>query len=659
MGVKFEANPTGFAFKDFGSGTYMYDPAFHEIGYEWDFGDNRAPWKYVRLPTEFNNPSKGYGKMCGHVYTTPGTYTVTCTARQIVSLDPLVIIEATATSDPIVVADVDDIFDETNTIYCDFTNDPPDFTGVPAGFTTTNDIGKVTRSTRILAQTVGKVRLRFKAGDNRNIFREVLEAERGFSTADVIRVDSWGGGKAILQSLVVGGSPGVSDTSLILTDVHVKGYYDPTLHTFVPNTEESREAGRIGVAGAGYKILHDIEASNGPMVCQTFSSGYSELGILKPMNLFVDDCHFYDRFDYGFLMNDAPGDFYSFTGYAYVPAPDQMQISITALTTGQDPVTKEPLDPQDDPEFPIWKTHSVAIRTWHAGKYYIDGLDGYSRCGWSGGNPFPDGSEVAPGIQPVLRLAGDYTKIGDPVVSETIDDPGTAYVTRCVLEGAFAMSMRTIRELQGFAINNTVFDGNLCIGMEQTDSFIASYGSALTVRNNVFIKPPTDQFGLRNILSAFPDMQGQEKDPPAPPTPTPPEQLKQVPVQIYSNTIAALHDPNGVGKSGGNFVMGDFTNLQDTLNGPEHDHQIVFGNTVYGPLHDTTQEGLVENYTPDTSVLFPPRYIGRRVPTNTAPEGELAFYVNGPMTSVGATPTDVVAWYSPEDGIDPPTEPQE
>jgi hypothetical protein len=56
-----------------------YDESFHKLTYIWDFGDRGARSdKLTNVPVVHNDLNKAYGKQAAHVYTTPGTYTVTC-----------------------------------------------------------------------------------------------------------------------------------------------------------------------------------------------------------------------------------------------------------------------------------------------------------------------------------------------------------------------------------------------------------------------------------------------------------------------------------------------------------------------------------------------------------------------------------------------------
>lgn len=625
-GVCFEAVPLGFEFTDFGE-TYVYDPSFHEIAYEWDFGDAAAAWTAPRLPQEFNDPSKGFGKKVGHVFTAPGTYTVTCTARQIVGVDPVEVIEATATA-TVTVADVDEVFDAVTTVVADFTGPTPDFTGAPPGVRVTDPLDLSPTATGI-AETYGRVRIRLRGGDSRVKFGEAdyttVSVAPDSQTVGLIRLDTWGSGKVKLPRLPTAGSS-VHNTSVVIIGCHIEGAYDPTSATFDEASPSFGREGSLEGNGSGYRVWHDIEVSNTGIAFFPRNSSVETVNEVRNYLFFANEIYIHDVFDYGFLINDLPGDFFSVTGYAYVPAEDQLQMPISRFDPDSS-VTK------------IDKFHTCALRTWQAGSYYVDGCDLFSRAGWTGSNPFSDGGPT-PAPQPCLRLASDY--VLKPGVVETLDAPGTSYVTRSVFEGDFAMSMRSIREQVGAAVGNNVFDGNLVIGSEQTNSYITTSVGALTVRNNLFIKPETDEFGLDNIVALNVEMGGTELDPPVTTTRTPPEEIAKDPMQVYGNTVVALHDPSGVNKSAGNFVFAKNVSSQGGL---IYNTVVSAENAAYAPLFDASQEALY-SYDADTAVLFEPRYKGRRMPTNVGTSGDPE-YVAEELRTDFATPLGTIAWYAP------------
>ena len=57
-----------------------YDPSFWQVFYRIDWGESSVSDKVVNLPLGHNQMGISYGKRAGHVYTTPGSYTITVDA---------------------------------------------------------------------------------------------------------------------------------------------------------------------------------------------------------------------------------------------------------------------------------------------------------------------------------------------------------------------------------------------------------------------------------------------------------------------------------------------------------------------------------------------------------------------------------------------------
>lgn len=98
---------------------------FHELQFDWDFGDDiAAVWGYG--PQAGNaNKNFAYGPIAGHVFETAGIKTVTLTVK-----DPSGLLSSTSRTIEIVVTDADTVFSGTNTV-CLSTG--TDFTGAPVG----------------------------------------------------------------------------------------------------------------------------------------------------------------------------------------------------------------------------------------------------------------------------------------------------------------------------------------------------------------------------------------------------------------------------------------------------------------------------------------------------------------------------------------------
>jgi hypothetical protein len=113
------------------SGTVTTNPAskpFHDVEYRWDFGDsagspvNGTTWSQGTRPG-VNSRNQASGPMTGHVFETPGNYTVTLTVVDVNGAT------ATATTS-ITVTDPNTVFSGTNTKCFSKTGN---FTGCPSG----------------------------------------------------------------------------------------------------------------------------------------------------------------------------------------------------------------------------------------------------------------------------------------------------------------------------------------------------------------------------------------------------------------------------------------------------------------------------------------------------------------------------------------------
>lgn len=85
IGVNANPAPVWFEVTDItgaqatGPGSGTRDPQFHDIVYLWDFGDarNAAPRTALNMPEAWKDLNTGFGRQVCHVYTDPGTFTVT------------------------------------------------------------------------------------------------------------------------------------------------------------------------------------------------------------------------------------------------------------------------------------------------------------------------------------------------------------------------------------------------------------------------------------------------------------------------------------------------------------------------------------------------------------------------------------------------------
>lgn len=116
---------------DYGDGG-VYAPVYHELEYEWDFGDSGGTsfFNVVNIRSDKNDPNTARGPNVQHTFRDPGTYTVTCTVR-----DPKTGRTAQATNE-VTVAAASSRFANADIFFIDPDNNSPD---VPAGATVFTD----------------------------------------------------------------------------------------------------------------------------------------------------------------------------------------------------------------------------------------------------------------------------------------------------------------------------------------------------------------------------------------------------------------------------------------------------------------------------------------------------------------------------------------
>ena len=108
------------------NGADDYDEQFHDLYYYWDTGDTGSWTAPENVMPEWKSKQSAYGPFIRHMYTEPGTYTVS-----VIVIEPSTATVETATLE-IVVNDPDVVFAGANTI-CISTDPSDTFTGAPAG----------------------------------------------------------------------------------------------------------------------------------------------------------------------------------------------------------------------------------------------------------------------------------------------------------------------------------------------------------------------------------------------------------------------------------------------------------------------------------------------------------------------------------------------
>ncbi len=132
-----------------------FDREFHSLHFEWDFDDpNSGTWSTGAAAATAAPQSKNYdiGGIAGHLYETPGTYTVTLTVTNPAG-------ESAQTTRQVVVGDRTTYFAAADT-FC-FANDDLDWTGCPLNCATDDNCTVLTTTT-----TTPNLETALESGDN-------------------------------------------------------------------------------------------------------------------------------------------------------------------------------------------------------------------------------------------------------------------------------------------------------------------------------------------------------------------------------------------------------------------------------------------------------------------------------------------------------------
>lgn len=151
----------------------------HELFYATDFGDSSAgTWVNGVQSSGLTSKNTGYGPITGHVYETPGTYTVTT-----VVMDGVNVSSKTGT---IVVQDPNVVYAGTNTICISHSGN---FTGAPSGSQQVNTAGNTDIYTYINTYKANNKRILFCKADN-----WTCSAQINFSSLNGLIIDGYGTG---------------------------------------------------------------------------------------------------------------------------------------------------------------------------------------------------------------------------------------------------------------------------------------------------------------------------------------------------------------------------------------------------------------------------------------------------------------------------------
>ena len=194
---------------------------FHDIKYTWNFGDTAggATWGYGTRPNQMSK-NVAYGAMAGHVFETPGTYTVTVSAFDGTNTN--------SKTTTITVTDPNVVFSGTNTV-CVANGSAPvaGVNGCPVGADVRN---LATTQAIVQLGSLGNKRILLKRGDHWDVSgTEYLKASNGI-------IGAYGSGAAPWIRIATGNSAfyfldGVSNWTFMDLDFVGAGGVNPIIVT--------------------------------------------------------------------------------------------------------------------------------------------------------------------------------------------------------------------------------------------------------------------------------------------------------------------------------------------------------------------------------------------------------------------------------------------
>jgi len=573
-----------------------YEPEFHEIFYEWDFGDAGATFTAPRnVPAAFKDANRAIGKMACHVFEQPGTYTVTCTARQVRSLEPLTFVEVSATAQVAVGERLDvaddgpaGLFDATNTIVMSADGD---FGGAPAGqqvvygddtaYAAALDAARQDqwsrdRALRILLKR-GETGISGTWFDGAQVF--VADFSTGDKRFDHVFVGTWGTGDPPetdgIHSLGPTDAREDLPESLVWEGIHIRGSYNAVTRDF-----DGDDAGKSLFAftfGPGqYRLHHKCAVFDKKDIA--FSLGGRGLDPRAPALGVISDCIAEGIATYGVFGG---------TGL-------ERSQSKTAIL-GFRPVHATDGPKHDDtttPENPLGIRNHGPHRVVSSADFVVDCWDAFVRLGWSGGGAWADGTpKVAP--QPGFR-----------VMSTTGDGPNRnarVQITRTVVEGSEFASILNLDR-----VDMPPYQGNVLIDSCWHLVTAATLGTS--------IKSEAGAVTVRNFLttydraSGFEPFQWARRYYASPRAGVSEADITREPVADYNNTLV---------------VAGDNGAVDDVILDADWQTYTVSNNVLYAPDIEG-QAGHVDLAPFDPAEAFAARYPGRWEMTDPAMQTQFA-----------------------------------
>ena len=584
--VFFEGAPAGFDLPA-SSGAAWYRPEMHEIEYEWDFGDPGATYTATEhtLP-DWQDASRGFGQCVAHVFSQPGTYTVTCTARKVVSLDPVEVHEATATT-TVTVAAQDPAFAPApaggstvaRTIAValdgDFTGADPSW--AQAAEETVSDPAGWSEMAKNLLEDLngaddpadrGFIRVLFKRGEVYTV--ELSQTIERWTNAPMklVYFGTWGDPadpppRFVRYYQTVNPNLHGQDTPAYIIDgIEFAGTYDPVTQT--AGTDSSTA---ITQHDAPYTLItgctlrnHDAGVYFAPWADDRRGIGRSYMVIhdtkmthLANYGLYADD-------------RDAPNEM------AWVAMLGVQDLDVGNAPSGGSGTTANNTNSQGP------------VRATARGLFISDGCEFFARHGWTASGTWDDGATKT-AAQSAMR-----------VPSGTVPDgTGRVFVTRIASEGGNAMLTCGSPVFEPAPYGNVLLDGFLHVGIATTTRTVETQMGAMTIRNGLVIKPapaaadvpPYDRLVAAGVTkNPDPGFTGAEMD---------------APLHVHNCTVVVLHaepaphDVDLVVNSGSTGTLNDVS---------------VENNVIYAPNYPGQADHL--DIAPfDATELFGVRWAGR------------------------------------------------
>lgn len=594
-GIWFYAIPVGFSNDAPPANSIIYDPDFHEVEYLWDFGDPGDVFTATEntLP-EYKDANSAIGKNAVHVFRNPGTYTVTCTARRVTNYLTMAKEEVVA-SVTVTVQDDATLWTAANTIVVAHDGD---FTGAPASdwqctewlpydndslFWANNPVHWAGVLWELMTWN-SPVRVLFKCGGDYSGHAVGFSHANLWRPYEFIHFGSWGtGAKPISSECRAFAHNGLP---VVWKNIHFKEDYDDL-------TETGHDGFVFSSRSCGYQLLTECEVSGG----RGGGVGMSILGNDTPSNLIIHDTKMYSLGKYGVYHYARPKNYDGLGSTDRLAVIGVMDIDSGAAPNGLGGVAGNEQGP---------------IRTGAEHDVVISNCDFFCRFGWTGQSAWPADGMAATAVQAIIRIAGAAPTTGN-------QRNGDVIIARNSAEGNGLISVSGPIDKAPF-LGNILYDSNMFMGIASTESFGNTEVGAITIRNNLFIKPAVpDSYSMGNIIA-----------------------LGQVTrdVGVMFDEVARSAEPLRI--FGNSFILKDASTLNNGVFMSENQwtNPVLTNNLLY--IENNQAYATQEDFAPfetDDAPLWTPRYLGR------LEEGDL-----GVLQTQYATPANQVSLYGPLDG---------